>query len=296
LTSHHDFLVAFEQYMKSGNSENLIPFLPNSSEQASSFLAIYRNGFLKASISSLESNFPCIKQLLSADHFFYLARTYVDHYPPASASLVGYGMKKRSDGTTSNISFLDYLQTEESIKEAAWLLDIGLLDQVWLQTLNAKKEVALTTIDVQKKIGNGEDLSSLPMSLIDSSQVVCLSFDVFEMWQALRFNTSEQNATPNVQMIPARQCYLLFWQQKDQVQVKELSLAEMNFVQTLNATLNLEQAEKAAVSIDFQNKDFQNKDFQNKDFQNIDSSDERKFELSFIFAELLNGALLKTIP
>ncbi len=286
MTSHHDFIAAFEHYMKSGSSEALTPFLPDNSEQAGSFLAIYRNGFLKASISALESNFPSIKKLLVADHFFYLARTYVGKHPPTSASLVGYGMQKMSDNISATVSFLDYLQTEENIKEAAWLLDIGLLDQVWLQTLNAKKEESLTTIDVQQRIENGEDLSSLPMSLIDSSQVVCLSFDIFDIWKTLKFNASEQNIGFDVQTISAGKHYLLFWQQKDQVQVKALSLAEMNFVQTLNATLNLEQAEKAAVSIAARN----------TGSKSDGSLSEAKFELSFIFAELLNGALLKTIP
>lgn len=283
--SHQDFLNAFQLYMASGDTSSLSPFLEG--ERPNDFLSIYRNGFFKAAIEALGSNFISVKTALNHDHFLYLARTYVEKYPPHNASLVGYGMDEsssqhsssmHSNATNSNAShsdqpsFLAYLQEEPSLAEHAYVLDLGLLDQTWLQALNSKEDVPISITDVQSMINEGKDLTLLPISMVASSQIVSLSYDVFDVWSHIRFANLDDSAFAQTEYGSAEDVCLLFWRQENQVQARQLSKAELVFLETLSEESSLVSAEERASIID------------------------NEFDLSLFFADLLNGQILKLVP
>ncbi|TBR38249.1 DUF2063 domain-containing protein [Marinomonas agarivorans] len=278
MTSHQAYLDAFQRYMTEGDTTELLPYLASDSKQQHSehFLAIYRNGFIKSAIGALESNFPTLAYLLSAEHFFYLARTYIERYPPACATLVGYGMPT-TDQDNKHPSFLEYLAADVSMQEQPYLLDLGTLDQAWLQTLNAEKDEAITLEQVQTLIDAGEDLSLLSMSLITSSKMIALSFNVFELWTQVRFSETERSDKQKLVdnfvngEFSKEAVEVLFWQQDNQVQAKLLNLAESHFLHSLLSTASLVKAEAAAVKVD------------------------EVFDLSLLFADLLHGQLLKLV-
>lgn len=275
--SDEAFFSAFTNYMKSGESQGLNAFLAEQDTGSVSRLAIYRNGFYKAAIGALESNFPSLKMVLPAEYLFYLSKRYIDRHPPISASLVGYGMKMEQESTHG---FLDFLQHEEGIDVPAAFVNLAQLDQVWLQTLNAAQEKVLTGEDVQSMITAGVDLATSSISLINSSQLVLLDHPVFELWQGMRFGTDQQNVLSSLENLPAQSVCILFWQQHGQVQAKALSQVEKCFLETLQETQSLIEAERAA------------RYFGDKNCNKADEESE-SFDLSVFFAELLNAALIR---
>lgn len=257
--SHTDYINAFTQFMRSGNHNEVLPFLDASRPAA--FLSLYRNGSIKACVAALESNFPCLPVLLGEDFFHQLAASYVREHPPAAATLVGYGFNL--DG----IGFSPFLQQSHAaiVAQYPYLPDICALDQAWLEALNANGEPFLSLETVQALIAQDEDLAALPLALVESSRLVNLQYELLELWGRLRFDT--QTPASAVELVAARNT-LLFWQVDGSVQARPLSAAEAAFMQTLRHT-DFEQAATAASEID------------------------KQFDLSAVFADLLNARLLQ---
>lgn len=263
-TSHHDYLSAFEEFLQTGENSKLASFLQGSRPE--SFLSVYRNGFIRASISALESNFPTLVTLWGEEYFSQIAAAYVNAAPPASATLIGYGFENNPDAPS--LSFIEFLQgnAADLIKQYPYVPDICRLDQAWLQALNANGQDFLSLEKVQELIAQGEDLGELPITLNDSAHIVTLEFDLFELWGQLRFGE-----LPDDQAIQlnAHNNAVIFWQREMQVQAKPLSDIEWIFMQNLRQSASMDVASNAALAVD------------------------EDFDISTLFAELLNAHLLK---
>ena len=262
--SHDEYIGAFERFMQTGERDKLNAYL--GGDRPASFLSVYRNGFIRASASALESNFPTLVKLWGEDYFAQLAGRYVNEAPPASATLIGYGFA--DDPDTSNISFVEFLHVKfaELIVSYPYVTDLCRLDQAWMQALNANGDDFLTLEVVQGIISRGEDLSELPMALVDSAQIVNLEFDIFEIWCQLRFG--EMAEDQKIQLT-AHKNAVIFWQSNLQVQAKPLTDVESVFMASLKQTASFDSATEAATSLD------------------------EDFDVSTLFAELLNANLLK---
>lgn len=262
--SHRDYLDAFEQFLRSGERAQLTEHLDGNRPAA--FLSVYRNGFIRASAAALESNFPSLVKLWGEDYFSQVANAYVNVSPPCSATLIGYGFTGLVE--SSGPSFIEFLQQNvtELITQFPYVPDICRLEQAWLEALNENGESFLTLDVVQELISRGEDLSELPMTLVDSSRVVDLEFDLFELWGQLRFGELSDNQKIELK---AHSNSVIFWQSDLRVQAKPLSNAEAVFMQTLKRSESFDRATSAATVID------------------------ETFDISTLFAELLNAHLLK---
>jgi len=262
--SHDDYRDAFQQFMQTGEKQELSPYLENSRPEA--FLSVYRNGFISASASALETNFPSLVKLWGNDYFSQVATSYIKQSPPNEATLIGYGFDDYFEESSTS-SFIEFLQKKltEITNEYPYVPDICRLDQAWLESLNENGESFLTLESVQNMLAEGVDLSELSLSLVDSSRVVNLEFDIFELWGQLRFGEVSED-----QKIELRhhQNSVLFWQIDWQVQAKPLSQVEAIFMQSLKQTDNLDLASKDALELD------------------------ESFDISILFAELLNAQLL----
>ena len=264
--THADYINAFTQFMHSGNQSDVLPFLDGSRPAA--FLSVYRNGYIKASIGALQSNFPCLPVLLGEEFFGQLAAAYVQENPPAAATLVGYGFGLDSDECEhATLSFIEYLKQRHAaiVKQYPYLTDICALDQAWLQALNANGEDFLSLEQVQALIAQGEDLGALPLALVDSSRLVSLQYDLMELWSTLRFGEQTPDSAIELKLNTTT---ILFWQLDGRVQARPLNAAEAAFMQSLQHT-NFDQAATAAAEID------------------------ENFDLSSLFADLLNAQLLQ---
>lgn len=263
-TSHGDYLSAFEQFLKTGDNHKLTAFLQGS--RPKSFLSVYRNGFIRASVSALESNFPTLVTLWGEEYFSQVAGAYVNAAPPASATLIGYGFENNPDAPS--LSFIEFLQgsSAELIAQYPYVPDICRLDQAWLQALNANGQEFLSLEHVQEIIAQGEDLAERPMTLVDSTRIINLEFDIFELWGQLRFSELSDGQTI---ALNRKNNTVIFWQRELQVQAKPLSDVETSFLQSLKQSANINTASTQALTMD------------------------ETFDISSLFAELLNAHLLK---
>lgn len=262
--SHTDYLQAFQQFLQTGQSEALGNYLQGS--RPASFLSVYRNGFIRASVAALQSNFPTLLSLWGEDYFSQVAGAYVTVAPPASATLIGYGFENHPD--TSTISFVDFLQGEmtDLMTQFPYVPDMCRLDQAWMDALNADGESYLSLDTVQALIADGVDLSERSMTLVDSAQIVNLQYDVFALWGQLRFGELASEQPIELRALPNT---VIFWQREWQVQAKPLSPTETVFMRQLKQSANMDTATQAALA------------------------DDEAFDISTLFAELLNAHLLQ---
>ena len=305
--SHDEYFDAFQQFMQTGEISQLNPYLEDSRPAA--FLSVYRNGFIRASASALESNFPSLVKLWGEDYFSQVATAYVKLAPPSSATLIGYGFeastnvsldenlepsavsheetsavshkepsafsfKETSAGSLkepSAFSFVEYLQQDlsEVIAQYPYVPDICRLDQAWLESLNENGESFLTLPVVQELISQGVDLAELPLSLVDSSRIVNLEFDIFELWGQLRFGEIQADQEDQKIELKAHDNSVIFWQMDLQVQAKPLSAVEAVFMQSLKQSADFDTASNQALAKD------------------------ESFDISNLFAELLTANLLQ---
>ena len=262
--SHDEYFDAFHQFMQTGERDQLASYLDG--DRPESFLSVYRNGFIRASASALESNFPTLVKLWGQEYFAQLAGAYVSLSPPVSATLIGYGFTDTLN--TSIPSFVDFLKKEmpELITNYPYALDLCRLDQSWMESLNANGDDFLTLEVVQGVISRGEDLSELSMALADSAQIVNLEFEIFELWGQLRFGELPEDQKFELK---AESNAVIFWQRELQVQAKPMSVVETAFMENLKQTASFDSATEQAMSLD------------------------EDFDVSTLFAELLNAHLLK---
>ena len=260
--NHGDYLDSFTQFMKTGENEQLAAYLGGA--RPIGFLNVYRNGYLKASVAGLESNFPALVKFWGQDYFRQVANAYVDYAPPSSATLVGYGFEM-SDSEPSP-SFSEFLQTNlpDVVDQFPYVIDICRLEQAWLHSLNESGDGVLTLAMVQDLISRGEDLAELPIQLVDSSRIVELDYDILPLWSQLRFGEVSEGQQIGLQVNTA-----IFWQRDLQVQAKQLIEDEAVFMKSLKQNDSFDTATSKALEID------------------------GNFDVSTLFAELLNAQLLK---
>ena len=263
--SHASYIDVFLQFMQTGDKDNLSSYLENS--RPDTFLSVYRNGFIRASASALESNFPCLVKLWGDDYFAQVSTAYVNAAPPIAATLIAYGFDDYFE-ESSTTSFIQFLQKNlsEVILDYPYIPDICRLDQAWAESLNENNDSFLSLEMVQDMVSQGIDLAELPLTLVDSSRIIDLEYDIFELWGQLRF--SELSTDQKIELNKTENT-LLFWQKNGQVQARPLVKAEAVFMQSLKKVADFDIASKLATTID------------------------EDFDLSNLFADLLTAQLLQ---
>ena len=264
MTDQDDYIHAFSHFLRSGDDAALSAFLPG--EQNTAFLSIYRNGFYKACLSALKANFTCVTQILGEVEFNQIATSYINLYPPVQATLVAYGTDESisNDIEKQAISFPSFLKHIADQVEDQVLHDIALLDQAWIKTLNKNNYHVINLAQVQAMLEQGQDLSIIPFKLIDSVSLINIEFDVFSQWQQLKFQGGSDNKHAQV-----KAGFILFWQSEGEVQAKLLSAIECLFYQPFLASGSIADA-----------------------FDTVAQQDD-EFDISALFADLLNASLLK---
>lgn len=270
LIEQEDYIQAFTQFMRTGEDAALSKFLVDDENAA--FLKIYRNGFYKACLSALSANFISLTYLLGEVAFNQIAIQYINQYPPVQSTLVAYGMTDsvETDVSKQTISFPLFVKriNEGSLESrfvfVPFLDDIAILDQAWFSTLNKLNLNGVNLAQVQDMLEQGQDLSLIPFRLVDSVSLVNIEFDVFAYWQTLRFRGEK------TEIMPAQgiNC-ILFWQCHGEVQAKLLSDIESQFYQEFIVSGSLPDALEGV------------------------SQRDGEFDISALFADLLNASLLK---
>lgn len=262
--THSNYTDAFEQFMQTGERDSLDAYLEG--ERPAAFLSVYRNGFMKASIGALQSNYPTLVKLWGEDYFSQVAAAYVNVAPPVAATLVGYGFDREQESET--LSFTDFMKNQfpDIVEQFPYMFDVCHLDQAWLEALNENGESFLTLEYVQELISQGADLAELPIALVDSSRIANLEFDIFELWGQLRFGEISENQNIDLK---EHVNSVVFWQRDLQVQARPLIASEAVFMRNFKESADFDMANNQALASD------------------------EDFDVSTIFADLLNAQLLQ---
>ena len=241
MNTHPQFLEAFAQYLTTNDHASLRDYCiqPEHLQR----LAVYRNGFYKASCDALAANFPTVLSLVGRDYFYTLAKAYVSNTPPQTGSLVGYGD-----------TFAAYLHTHEQDHQLPYLSDIARLDYVWLTVLHGlninaakKRTTPLTPEGFGEAMAHvGQDPSQLLVALRPDLVLLELTWPVSNLWQQLKLN----DQLPKRLSLEPQPQTVLFWHSESQVFFNPLSAAETTFLATLTNGEPLATAAEQALFID----------------------------------------------
>lgn len=250
--STQQYIDAFAQYLRNGDSASIEIFCENSSHI--NRLAVYRNGFYKGCIDALSANFPMCEKKLGAERFREIARLYVDHFPPEQGTLVGYGINfpqflenLLSDNELNNKESIELAEYQQVTSDSyTTLVNIAQLDYAWLKSLmSADSNGTLTIENVTELLEQGIELTDLNVRLNPSVLLVQVYENAFSEWISLKTNTDDDlNEIDNVS-------FVMLWRIQGAVQARLLTLAEVALMQTLlGKSKPLSEAFEAAITID----------------------------------------------
>jgi len=247
--SDSSYIDAFAKYLLSGDLSSMEVFCENPSEMKR--LAIYRNGFYKSCIDALIANFPISEKLIGNNNFRQLAKMYVDNFPPEQGTLVGYGLTFPDFIST----FINNINDEKENKLKILkntpnldsnLVDIAHLDYAWLISLMSADSKKILTIEyVNQLIEQEFELTELNVKLNASVLLLSVNASAFAQWLSLKINNNID------QKHLAEMASVMFWRLQGAVQVRLLSVAETQLMQSLqNKGSTLGKAFDAAIMID----------------------------------------------
>lgn len=250
--STQQYIDAFAQYLRNGDSTGIEIFCENSSHI--NRLAVYRNGFYKGCIDALSANFPMCEKKLGAERFREIARLYVDHFPPEQGTLVGYGINfpqflenLLSDNELNNKESIELAESQQVTSDSyANLVNIAQLDYAWLKSLmSADSNGTLTIENVTELLEQGIELTELNVRLNPSVLLVQVYENAFSEWISLKTNNYDDlDEIDNVS-------FVMLWRIQGAVQARLLTLAEVALMQTLlGKSKPLSEAFEAAITID----------------------------------------------
>ena len=250
-----DFTVAFTEFMQTGQYEKLADYCEDGTNLE--FFNVYRNGYYRAAVDSLVSNYPVVLGLLGEDYFRFLAKQYVSQFPPSVGTLVGYG-----------VEFASFLAVHSDSQRLPYLADVARLDRAWLDVYFAADSVPITANEVAALAGEVAGIDAQQLNLCASTAMVSLDYAVTGVWQ----NLKETGRLSDVIELSKQPAYALIWRQHSDVLIRPLPLAEFSFLSGLNAGLNLGKAAELAL---------------------LDDAD---FDLAELFSNLITAGILTTTP
>ena len=227
---------AFSHYLRSGDSRALADYCHGDAELA--FLAVYRNGYLKACSDVLRSSFPSVAQLVGETCFTALAHRYVDTHPPPTASLAGYGEHfARLIEELSGVHGLDYLAC------------VAKLDRAWTEAYfaaNAHTVDKAHTPHADLLAGMTADaMLELRCRLAPCARLVSLQYTVLDAWARLRRGALRMQT--QIRRSPQQ---VLIWRRFGDISFRALGGAEHAFVAGIAAGGTCADAALGAVDLD----------------------------------------------
>lgn len=227
------YFEAFEDFLSTGRPERLVRFTDVDTNPA--FLSVYRNGYFKTCTDALAASYPVVSALVGEDYFRTLARAYVEAYPPAAGTLVGYGSH-----------FADFLRSRSDEHGLIYLADAAAIDAAWFASYFAEDVVALASSDVESMSSDGIDVSAVRVTLTPSTRLISLNHHFVETWALIR----EQGALTSAVNLREGDNTALVWRLDGQIHIKALDPCESAFLSTLAGVATLEAAATSAMGID----------------------------------------------
>jgi len=247
------YIGAFSRYMDTGQSADLLEFCPPETDLK--LFAIYRNGFYRATIDALASNYPVVVKLIGEDSFSEIARQFVSEYPPRDGSLVGYGKQ-----------FPAFLRDSGINAQLPYLQAVATLDRKWLEVYFGKETTPLEPENILSVTEN-QELGLNSITLSSPSALVTLDYPVSDIWQKLKMNIQLTEKL----ILNESQEHLLIWRNLSGVMVRIVPRMEYFFLSRLIEGTGLQYAAEQALK------------------------ESAEFDLELLFSNLLSAGLLTTV-
>ena len=233
--STDQYFQSFGAYLRTGDVNHLNEVFPQAENLT--IAAVYRNGFLRSSISALRTSYPVVEMLVGKEYFDFLAKAYVKQYPPTKGTFIGYGEQ-----------FPEYLAAEQKQHQLAYLSDFARLDRAWLKAYFAEDSELLSEQDVESWQAAGNDIGALGSCLPKSATLLALEFKISSLWLTLK---EGEKPGESIQIPPEEEQLLVWRNSQNQVNVRVNSTAELAFLARLvdGSTLAL----AAATALEAQN-------------------------------------------
>ena len=255
------YIDAFAAYLRTGDASGMSVFCVNADDLKR--MAVYRNGFYKGCVDALSANFPMCEKYLGNEKFKSIACVYIDHYPPETGTLVGYGQS--FPGFLSE--FIAELELQpETVRLSPALIDLARLDYEWLMSLmSADAKQILTAEKISWLVEKGQDLTQAVVTLNASVALLQVNLGTLNQWITLKTNSSEvasndinsvEGVFKSISELEREESAssvdtVMFWRAQGAVQARSLCAPEVSLMQRLQGEGGvLEKAFDAALALD----------------------------------------------
>ncbi|ATR84430.1 DUF2063 domain-containing protein [Pseudomonas sp. HLS-6] len=155
------------------SAEQTVPAGLFSHPDAESRFAVYRNNVFSSLTSALADSYPVVAQLVGAEFFAFMARFFIQTYPPCSPVLVNYGN-----------TFADFIDTFSPAASLPYLADMARLERLRVEAYHAADFPGVGLEALSRFLEYPEQLHQLHLKLHPGTGVLCSSSAVFSLWAA----------------------------------------------------------------------------------------------------------------
>ncbi|WP_025127771.1 DNA-binding domain-containing protein [Pseudomonas sp. PH1b] len=204
----------------------------NGADPASRF-AVYRNNVQGSLINALAESYPVVAQLVGADFFRVMARTYVQDFAPCSPLLNDYGQ-----------DFGDFIQGFTPVAGLPYLADTARLERLRIEAYHAADAQPLEPARLLTAMSQPDSLGQARLLLHPSLRTLHSGYAVVNLWAAHQ----SDRAWPAFEL--QQEQYVLVLRNGLEVEVIAVDAGCLSFINSLRNQWPLEMA--AAYAMDAQ--------------------------------------------
>lgn len=183
-------------------------FCSNDKFNANDLIAVYQNNYQNNFISALKASYSCVCRLVGENFFEYLAKQYLQKYPPIEGCLQNYGQK-----------FSEFISSIEACNGLVYLSDIATLEFCYEQCYyNANTSRELSQLNLVEACQANPKLL-LTVELINSD------YPIISIWQL-----DENSASLDINQ--DSDCVLIY-KHKNKITVIKISQKDYNLLTDL---------------------------------------------------------------
>lgn len=196
-------------------------------------LSIYRNNTQLGLTEALRDGYPVVNRLVGAECFNYLAKSYIQSYPPKSGCLLSFGEQ-----------FAEFIRDFQLVEGLPYLTDTARLEWFWHEAFHEADAIALDITRLAKVDPNC--YGNLGFTLHPSVRFLDSDYPVLRIWQA------NQEGFEDGGLINLNEggCLLLIYRPNLEVEIIPLNKAEHLFLNLLDMELTLTEAVEQAIAKD----------------------------------------------
>lgn len=194
---------------------------------------VYRNNFIVLNGDALTDMYPAIKQLVGDEAFRMLATAYVRSFPPTDRALLLYGE-----------AFPGFLEQIPELSGAPYLADVARIEFAWTAAYHAEDASRLDEVQIANMPADSmEDLHLRPHPSI---HFISSNYPAYRIWMA----NQDEPSNDDVISLDEGASHIVVIRPDTEVEVREVSLGELRFLQSLTLENSIGKAYESALDAD----------------------------------------------